>query len=51
MSSQRSARAFRHILGIYFIIQFDTRLRLRLYRPLWFQQIRFIFFLFVFVFG
>lgn len=51
MSSQRSARAFWRILGIYFIIQFDTRLRLRLYRPLWFQQIRFISFLFVFVFG
>lgn len=50
MSSQRSARAFRRILGIYFIIQFDTRLRLRLYRPLWFQQIRFIFLSFLFLF-
>lgn len=37
MRSGCSANALWCILGIHFITQFDTILKLRLFRPLWFQ--------------
>lgn len=50
VSSGQLASAFWCILGIHIITQFDTRLRLRLSCPFWFQWILFIFLSFLFLF-